>query len=71
MTGMQRRSARDLFETLDRTREGGAAKQGGLRLTFSFFEIYGGRVIDLLNGRSKLMIQEDGRGQVNRSFCCP
>lgn len=31
----------------------------------SFFEIYGGKVSDLLDGKRKLAIQEDGKGQIH------
>jgi len=33
----------------------------------SFFEIYGGKVSDLLNGKKKLMIQEDGNSKIQVS----
>ena len=33
----------------------------------SFFEIYGGKVSDLLNGKKKLVIQEDGKGKIQVS----
>lgn len=36
----------------------------GLALWVSFFEIYGGKVYDLLNGRKKLVIREDARAQM-------
>ena len=36
----------------------------GLALWVSFFEIYGGKVYDLLNGRKKLVIREDARQQM-------
>ena len=35
-----------------------------LSLHVSFFEIYGGKVYDLLNGRRKLVIREDARNQM-------
>jgi len=31
----------------------------------SYFEIYGGKVFDLLNGRQRIVIREDGRKKVN------
>ena len=30
----------------------------------SFFEIYGGRCQDLLNNRNRLVVREDGQGDV-------
>ena len=30
----------------------------------SFFEIYGGKVSDLLNGKKKLVIQEDAKSKI-------
>ncbi|CAK9225450.1 unnamed protein product [Sphagnum troendelagicum] len=36
----------------------------GLQLWLSFFEIYGGKLYDLLNERRKLCMREDGRQQV-------
>nr|AMS24243.1 kinesin 13c protein [Marsilea vestita] len=36
----------------------------GFQLWLSFFEIYGGKLFDLLNGKSKLCMREDGRQQV-------
>eukprot|EP00249_Psilotum_nudum_P022165 c28399_g1_i2 orf=163-2601(+) len=36
----------------------------GLQLWLSFFEIYGGKLYDLLNDRRKLCMREDGRQQV-------
>lgn len=35
-----------------------------LRLAVSYFEIYGGRVFDLLAARSKLTIRESGTGEI-------
>ncbi|MFS7991029.1 putative plus-end-directed kinesin ATPase [Helianthus anomalus] len=36
----------------------------GFQLFISFFEIYGGKVFDLLNDRKKLCMREDGKQQV-------
>ncbi|KAF5726885.1 hypothetical protein HS088_TW22G00570 [Tripterygium wilfordii] len=36
----------------------------GYQLFFSFFEIYGGKLFDLLNERKKLFMREDGKQQV-------
>ncbi|KAK6944980.1 Kinesin motor domain [Dillenia turbinata] len=36
----------------------------GLQLHVSFFEIYGGKLFDLLNDRKKLCMREDGKQQV-------
>jgi kinesin family protein 2/24 len=33
----------------------------------SFFEIYGGKVSDLLNGKKKLVIQEDANSKIQVS----
>ena len=42
------------------------APQGAL-FYMSFFEIYGGKVSDLLNGKKKLQIQEDGNSKIQVS----
>ena len=39
-------------------------RNADLVLWVSFFEIYGGKVFDLLNGRKKLVIREDARSQM-------
>ncbi|MCO5593731.1 hypothetical protein L7F22_047748 [Adiantum nelumboides] len=39
-------------------------KNEGFQLWISFFEIYGGKLFDLLNDRRKLCMREDGRQQV-------
>lgn len=36
-----------------------------LRVVVSFFEIYGGKFFDLLNGRKRLQLQEDAHGAVH------
>jgi kinesin family protein 2/24 len=37
---------------------------GGCQFFMSFFEIYGGKVSDLLNGKKKLVIQEDANSKI-------
>ena len=59
MTGMQEMAARDVFRKIEEEHP-----HEDLGVKVSFFEIYGGRCIDLLNKRSKLSIREDGRGNV-------
>lgn len=39
----------------------------GVLFYMSFFEIYGGKVSDLLNGKKKLQIQEDGNSKIQVS----
>lgn len=39
----------------------------GSQILMSFFEIYGGKVSDLLNGKKKLMIQEDANSRIQVS----
>eukprot|EP00268_Persea_americana_P033145 TRINITY_DN3288_c0_g2_i1.p1 TRINITY_DN3288_c0_g2~~TRINITY_DN3288_c0_g2_i1.p1 ORF type:complete len:800 (-),score=159.95 TRINITY_DN3288_c0_g2_i1:414-2570(-) len=41
-----------------------AYRSQGFQLFFSFFEIYGGKLFDLLNDRRKLCMREDGKQQV-------
>jgi kinesin family member 2/24 len=36
----------------------------GYQFFMSFFEIYGGKVSDLLNGKKKLVIQEDANNKI-------
>ena len=36
----------------------------GTEFYMSFFEIYGGKVSDLLNGKKKLQIQEDANNRI-------
>lgn len=40
---------------------------GGTQFFMSFFEIYGGKVSDLLNGKKKLQIQEDANNKIQVS----
>jgi len=53
------RTARQMLETL-----ASHAAFSGLRLGLSYFEIYGGRVFDLLSERRKLCIRESGAGEI-------
>lgn len=55
-------AARDIYAELGKPEH--RARKLGVYL--SFFEIYGGRCQDLLNGRAKVTIREDGAGRVNR-----
>jgi kinesin family protein 2/24 len=52
------------LERRRRTSEAATADGSSLRLHVSFFEIYGGKVYDLLNGRARLVIREDARAQM-------
>lgn len=53
-------AARDIFRAMD-SREVAAM---GLECSVSFFEIYGGRCLDLLHQRKKVQIREDAHGRV-------
>jgi kinesin family protein 2/24 len=54
-------ATRDMFRVMQSNPE----KYGHLQVWVSFFEIYGGKLFDLLNGRSKLVTREDGQRSVN------
>ncbi|KAH6556064.1 hypothetical protein KP509_1Z207300 [Ceratopteris richardii] len=54
------RACQDIFNTMYHP----SYKNQGLQLWLSFFEIYGGKLYDLLNDRRKLFMREDGRQQV-------
>lgn len=67
MNGIQKMVVEDLFmlmEGADDEAEDDCVCLSKTRVTVSFFELYGGRVQDLLNNRNKLKILEDGRGEV-------
>ena len=60
--------ADDLFLLIS-NEHGPQVNKGGCILeettvTVSFFEIYGGRIQDLLNKRQRLKVLEDGKGEV-------
>lgn len=57
--GIYALSARDVFHLLQTK-----YKKSDLVVSVSFFEIYSGKVFDLLGSKAKLRILEDGKGQV-------
>ena len=44
-----------------------SANKGAVAFSMSFYEIYGGKIIDLLNNKKKLQVQEDGNGKIQVS----
>jgi kinesin family protein 2/24 len=58
MQPLPMRATADIFQLM------GAPQHTDLQLWLSYFEIYGGKVYDLLNDRRKLCMREDGRQQV-------
>jgi len=68
MGGIQSMVAEDLFLLISNEHDSNL-NQGGCTLDdtsvmVSFFEIYGGRIQDLLNKRNRLKVLEDGKGEV-------
>lgn len=66
--GIQSMVAEDLFLLISDD-HGLNLNEGGCNLNdtavmVSFFEIYGGRIQDLLNKRNRLKVLEDGKGEV-------
>ncbi|KAG5537691.1 hypothetical protein RHGRI_024969 [Rhododendron griersonianum] len=53
------KASRDILRLMHHT-----YRNQGFHLFFSFFEIYGGKLFDLLNDRKKLCMREDGKQQV-------
>ncbi|XP_015867198.3 kinesin-like protein KIN-13B [Ziziphus jujuba] len=53
------KASRDILRLMHHT-----YRNQGFQLFVSFFEIYGGKLFDLLNDRKKLCMREDGRQQV-------
>ncbi|KAL8122971.1 hypothetical protein AgCh_011088 [Apium graveolens] len=53
------KASRDILTLMHRN-----YRNQGFQLFFSFFEIYGGKLYDLLNDRKKLCMREDGSKQV-------
>lgn len=60
MAGVQTLAAQDIFRLI-RTPE---YMDKSLQVYCSFFELYGGRCIDLLHGRQFCAVREDGKGRV-------
>lgn len=58
-TGLYVLAAHDIFNMVKKP------KYNHLQVMVSFFEIYGGKMFDLLNGREKLVCREDGQKNVN------
>jgi len=57
--GMYSQAARDIFGVLRNP------KYDFLYVQVSFYEIYGGKLYDLLNARNKIVAREDGKQRVN------
>ncbi|KAL7164516.1 hypothetical protein ACSBR2_040424 [Camellia fascicularis] len=53
------KASRDILKLMHHT-----SRNQGFQLFFSFFEIYGGKLFDLLSDRKKLCMREDGKQQV-------
>jgi len=67
MNGIQSMVAEDLFHLLsndDYEYDDSKCTLDNTIVTVSFFEIYGGRIVDLLNNRERLKVLEDGKGEV-------
>ena len=58
--GIYALATRDVFHLLDSNKHA----DKNLVVSCSYFEIYGGKVFDLLSGKSKLKVMEDGKQQV-------
>lgn len=60
MSGVQSLAARDIFKLVNSPEH----KDKGLEVHCAFFELYGGRCMDLLHDRRVCSIREDGKGRV-------
>ncbi|CEL97887.1 unnamed protein product [Vitrella brassicaformis CCMP3155] len=65
MRGMQSLLCSDLYDGLE-----GNPHKDDLDVSVSFFEIYGGRVYDLLNNRQRLQVLEDAKQEVQVQGLC-
>lgn len=61
MNGIEAMVAEDIFYLLSK---GVNTNLDNTMVLVSFFEIYGGRIQDLLNKRNRLKVLEDGKGEV-------
>jgi kinesin family protein 2/24 len=70
MTGIQRMVAEDIFSSLrshnheNNKNNNGCCSLDNTTCSIAIFEIYGGRIQDLLNNRNRLKVLEDGKGEV-------
>jgi len=64
MEGIEKMVAEDVFRTLaNNAFDGEGCSTDDTAVSVAIFEIYGGRVQDLLNDRRRLKVLEDGRGE--------
>eukprot|EP00592_Proboscia_alata_P003340 CAMPEP_0194378562 /NCGR_PEP_ID=MMETSP0174-20130528/36125_1 /TAXON_ID=216777 /ORGANISM="Proboscia alata, Strain PI-D3" /LENGTH=599 /DNA_ID=CAMNT_0039160689 /DNA_START=174 /DNA_END=1973 /DNA_ORIENTATION=+ len=63
MGGIQSMAVSDLFSLLE-SNENASCNSDNTFITVSFFELYGGRIQDLLNNREKLKLLEDAKGEI-------
>ncbi|KAG7389261.1 hypothetical protein PHYPSEUDO_010819 [Phytophthora pseudosyringae] len=64
MKSIYRQAALDLFQQLDELKEASGRRSTRVSVGVSFYEIYMNSVNDLLNGRSRVQLMEDGDGAV-------
>ena len=65
MNGIQLMLREDLFILLSNPEEEGACSLKNTDVLLAFFELYNGRVQDLLNNGQRLKLLEDGKGEIN------
>ena len=59
MEGIQKLAIQDIFKLAK-----GTYKSLDVQTSLSFYEIYGGKVWDLMNNKKELKVLEDNKGQV-------
>ncbi|KAG6616039.1 sporangia-induced kinesin-like protein [Phytophthora cinnamomi] len=67
MKSIYRQAAVDLFQQLDELKESSSRRNSHVSVGVSFYEIYMNSVNDLLNGRSRVQLMEDGDDNNNGS----